>query len=78
MQLIGEQFDFVGDPFLPENPGDTSVFVLTQFQINGRSQMGGPGGSQGCQPPGGGGADINDLLPVPEGFSTLTITAEAS
>ena len=72
VQLIGEEFDFLGDPFLPENPGETSVFHLTQFKINGRSQMGGPGGSQGCQPPSGGTADIFPLLVSSE----LTITAE--
>ena len=73
MHLIGEEFDFLGDPFLPENPGDTSLFDLTQFQINGRSQMGGPGGSQGCNPPGSGTPDIFDLLSI----STLEITASA-
>ena len=72
VQLIGDEFDFLGDPFLPE-PGDTSVFFLNQYAINGRSEKGGPGGSQGCQPQGSGSFDIFELITS----STLTITAPA-
>ena len=72
VQLIGEVFDFSIVPFLPE-PGGMSVFELTQGAINGRSEMGGPGGSQACQPPGGGSFDIFNLI----SSSTLEITASA-
>ncbi|MDA2929472.1 hypothetical protein MYX84_05920 [Acidobacteria bacterium AH-259-O06] len=58
------------EPF-PPAPGNTSVFFLDQFSIHGRSAKGGPGGSMGCQPRGGGSFDIFDLL-VP---NTLLITA---
>ena len=72
VQLIGDEFDFV-EPFLPEKPGDTRVFTLSQGKINGRSDTGGPGGSQGCQLPGNGTPENFNLLSP----STLVITAVA-
>lgn len=76
VQLVGNEFDFT-DPgkAFPPLPGDTSEFTLEQYIIWGET-LKGIHPRMGCQPPGGGGADINDLLPNPEGFSTLTITAE--
>ncbi len=69
VQLIGTEFDFLNDPFLPEL-GNTSEFILSQFAITGRSLPGEQGPSMSCSPRG---QQINPL-PV---FSKLTITASA-
>jgi len=79
VELIGDTFDFSGVPFLPEGDGETSEFILTKGAIFGRSVRGEPGPRRSCQPSGGGGFDIFDLLDatgtsVP---STLVITATA-
>ena len=50
VQLMGNDFDFIAQPFLPE-PGQESVFTLDQFAIHG-STMKGVHPRSGCQPPG--------------------------
>ena len=70
VQLIGNEFDFDdSNPFLPE-PGSAIEYELTQFAISG-STVKGVHPRSGCQPSGGGGFDIFDLIP----HSTLVITA---
>ncbi|MCH7645677.1 MAG: hypothetical protein IH788_00580 [Nitrospinae bacterium] len=73
-QLI--ETDFLGDPFLPENPGDTSVFVLDQFAITAKSLAGGSGGTKFCRTLGGDPLFLSELLFGGGVPSTLEITAE--
>ena len=47
VHLIGEEFDFLGDPFLPES-GNTSVFILTKGSIWADSAKGEPGPRRSC------------------------------
>ena len=75
VQLIGNEFDFIIDQFLPEpgpNKGDTSTgeFSLDQAAIYG-STVKGVHPRSGCQPHGGGSFDVFDLNIA----STLVITA---
>ncbi len=75
VQLMGNDFNFIAQPFLPEpgqNPGDTetSEFILRKFAIHGSTEKGVHPRS-GCQPHGGGGFDIHTLGDP----STLMITA---
>ena len=72
-QLIGDEFDFLGDPFLPENPGDTSLFELTEFAITAKSLAGGSGGTKFCRTLGG---EFGELILMPSP-SILKITASA-
>ena len=78
VELIGDTFDFSGVPFLPV-PGTTSEFTLTKGAIFGKSVRGEPGPRRNCQPPGGGGFDIFDLLDNAGAShpSTLVIRATA-
>ena len=48
MHLIGEEFDFLGDPFLPEPGGLPSVFTLTKGSIWGDLVKGEPGPRRAC------------------------------
>ena len=67
VQLIGEEFDFSGDPFLPEAE-NTRVFILTKGSIWGDSLKGEPGPRRSCK---SGEFDLMD-------YSTLEITAVAA
>ncbi len=60
VELIGNEFAFSDNPFLPEPDGNPSVFILDRGAIFGTSVGQHP--RRACQPPGGGGFDIFDLL----------------
>ncbi len=73
VQLVGNEFDFV-DSFLPEAIGQSRTYDLDEYIIWGET-LNGTHPRRGCQPPGGGGADINELMPS---GSTLVIRAVAA